>query len=102
MALFNKEKNQKRVSDLISVADILEPVKKQLGIDESFFIIAGVWDKEVGQDPQFLGFKDGVIFAQTQSSAVQYDINLRKKDIIEKLNQYLGSPKIKNLKIEIK
>ena len=103
MAIFNKEKNQKRVSDLVSVADILEPLKKQLGIDESFFIVASVWDKEIDpESAQFYGFKDGVVFAQTQYSAVQYDINLRKKDIINKLNQYIGKPAVKDIKVEIK
>ena len=98
-----KKKAPPRKSELIPVSDVLEIVKKQLGIDESFFVIFNVWDKEIGiEGAEVAGFKDGVIFVQTPYSAVQYDINLRKKDIIKRLNQYVGSNKIKNIKVEIK
>jgi hypothetical protein len=92
-----------RKSNLEPVNAVIEALKKELGLDESFFVIAKVWENEIGaQDVQISGFKDGTIYAQTQYNASQHDIMIRKKEIIKKLNQYTGSSKIKNIKIEIK
>jgi hypothetical protein len=83
-------------------SEIINLLKKQLGLDEEFFIIEKVWEKEVGiSDVKISGYKNGTIFACTQSSVASDDLGLRKKKIIEKLNQYLSSPRIKNIKIKI-
>lgn len=85
------------------VADILEPIKKMLGLDENLFAVMKVWDKELGIDGvEVCGYKDGTIFAQTKYSAAINEIMLRKKEIINRLNQYLGSAKIKNIKVSVK
>ena len=92
-----------RKSELTPVADILEPIKKMLGLDEDFFAVMKVWDKEIGiNGAEVCGYKDGTIFAQTQYNAVINEILIRKKEIINKLNQYIGSQKIKNIKVTIK
>lgn len=79
---------------------ILNDLKKQLGLDADFITLMKVWDKEVAI-AQICGYKNGTILAQTPSSAALAEINLRKREIIRKLNQYLGEPKIKNIKITI-
>jgi len=92
-----------RKSNLTAVSSVIKTIKQQLGLDEDFFIIANVWEKETGaQNIELCGFKDGVIYAQTPYSAGLNDIMLRKKEIINKLNQYLSIKKIRNIKIEIK
>ena len=91
-----------RKSNLTAVSSVITTIKQQLGLDEDFFIIAKTWEKETGaQNIELCGFKDGIIYAQTPYSAALNDIMLRKKEIINKLNQYLSAKKIKNIKIEI-
>ena len=98
-----KSEHCERKSNLEPVNAVMDALKKALGLDESFFAVAKVWDKEVGgQEVRISGFKDGVIYAQTPHSAALHDVTIRKKDIIGKINQYLGGSKIKNIKIEIK
>ncbi|AKL98485.1 DciA family protein [Endomicrobium proavitum] len=104
---FFEEKKQKykaeRKSNLTEVSGVMEALKKMLGLDSDFFTIAKVWDKEVNVDSaEISGFKDGVIYAQTPYSAAVHEINLRKKEIIRRLNQYIGTNKIKNIKVTIK
>jgi hypothetical protein len=85
------------------IAQIMNELKKQLGMDADFFTIAKVWNHEVNiASTQICGYKNGTIIAQTQSSTALAEINLRKKEIIKKMNQYLGETKIKNIKITIK
>ncbi|MDR3275160.1 MAG: DUF721 domain-containing protein [Endomicrobium sp.] len=85
-----------------SAAEIINLLKKQLGLNEDFFTIEKIWKKEVNiNGVEISGYKNGTIFAQTQSSVASSELTIRKKDIIKKLNQYLGSPKIKNIKIKI-
>jgi len=103
--LEEKQKQYKtaRKSNLTTVSEILEPIKKELGLDEDFFTVAKVWDKELGiEGVEIAGFKSGTIFAQTASSAAVNDIMIRKKEILKKLNQYLGKTKLKNIKVSIK
>jgi len=83
--------------------EIISSLKKHLGLDGVFFTVGKVWDKEVGiEGIEIIGYKNGTIFAQTRSSVASYEITVRKKEIIKKLNQYMGSRKVKNIKIDIK
>jgi hypothetical protein len=87
---------------LVRAGEIINILKKQLGLDETFFIVEKVWKKEVGmEDVNVTGYKNGVIFAQTHSSVVSYELTVRKNEIIKKLNQYFGNKKIKNIKVKI-
>ncbi len=88
---------------LIEVSSILKQITQQLGLDDNYYVIMSVWRVEIGNDNVELnGFKDGIIFATTSSAAYLNDLNLRKKQIINKLNQYLGKKLIKNIKCVIK
>ncbi|MDR2192137.1 MAG: DUF721 domain-containing protein [Endomicrobium sp.] len=108
MEMFTLEEKRKtyklqRKSNLTAVSSVIETIKQELGLDEDFFVIAKVWEKETGsQTIELCGFKNGVLYAQTPYSAALNDIMLRKKEIINRLNQYLSRKKIKNIKIEIK
>ncbi|OEG69692.1 hypothetical protein ATZ36_08030, partial [Candidatus Endomicrobiellum trichonymphae] len=62
-----------------------------------------IWEKEIGiSNIEIGGYKSGTIFAQTNSSAASWERTARKKEIIKKLNQYIGSSEIKNIKVKIK
>lgn len=89
--------------ELIEVSSILDKVKKSIGLDDAYFIIMSKWQQEVGNNKIILnGFRKGTIFAVTNSAIYLNDFNLRKRQIINRLNQYLGSKIIKNIKCEIK
>jgi hypothetical protein len=82
---------------------IMEAIKKELGLDEDFFIVAKVWEKELGiEGVEISGYKNGVIYALTDSSAAINEIMIRKKEILKKLNQYTGGGKLKNIIVKIK
>jgi hypothetical protein len=85
-----------------SAYDIINLLKKQLGLNEDFFIIERVWKKEINIDGIKLnGYKNGIIFIQTQSSVANSEFVIRKRSIIKKLNQYMINQKIKNIKLKI-
>lgn len=87
----------------ISSRKVIGLLRKQLGLDDVFFTLEKVWDREVGvEGVEIIGYKNGTIFTQTQSSVANYELTIRKKEIVEKLNQYIGNTKIKNIKVSIK
>jgi hypothetical protein len=103
LEIIKKKIEAKRKKESFSlVGDIMGEIRKQLGIDVDFFVLAKAWRQEIGiNDAELCGYKKGVILAQTQSPAAVNDINIRKKQIIKNLNQYLGGAKIKNIKVTI-
>ncbi len=89
--------------DLIEVSSLLPKIKKNIGLDDNYFIIMSKWQQEVGNNKVILnGFKNGILHVTTVSAAHLNDFNLRKRQIINRLNQYLGKKVIKNIKCEIK
>ncbi|MDR0977698.1 MAG: DUF721 domain-containing protein [Endomicrobium sp.] len=87
---------------LTKANEIINIIRERLGLVEEFFTIEHVWNKEVGiDDIEIIGYKNGTVFTKTQSSVAVSELNFRKKEIIKKLNQYIGSTKIKNIKIKI-
>jgi Protein of unknown function (DUF721). len=107
MDYFTEEKRKsykaERKSNLTAVSQVIEALKKELGLDENFFTVVKVWDKELGiEGVEISGYKNGVIYAQTDSSAAINEIMIRKKEILKKLNQYLGDKKLKNISVKIK
>lgn len=87
----------------VQAGDIINLLKKNLGLNEEFFTIMKVWQKEVGiEGVEIVSYRNGIILAQTESSVASFELRLRKKEIIKKLNQYVGNGLIKNIKIQIK
>jgi hypothetical protein len=89
--------------ELTEVSAVLKKISEQLGLNDDYFVIMSRWQQEVGNSKVVMnGFKNGIIFATTNSAVYLNDFNLRKRQIINKLNQYLGKKVIKNIKCEIK
>ena len=89
--------------EFTEVSSIIKKLSDKLGLNDDYFIIMSKWKQEVGNDKiELNGFKDGKIFASTKSAVYLNDFNLRKRQIINKLNQYLGRKVVKNIKCEIK
>ena len=89
--------------EFTEVSSILKKISDELGLNDTYYVIMSKWKQEIGNDKVELdGFKDGVIFASAKSAVYLNDLNLRKRQIINKLNQYLGKKVVKNIKCEIK
>ena len=89
--------------EFTEVSSILKKISDDLGLNDTYYVIMSKWKQEIGNDKVELnGFKDGVIFASAKSAVYVNDLNLRKRQIINKLNQYLGRKAVKNIKCEIK
>ena len=89
--------------EFTEVSSIIKQISDKLGLNDDYFIIMSKWQQELGNNKiELIGFKDGVIFASAKSAVYVNDLNLRKRQIINKLNQYLGKKLIKNIKCEIK
>ena len=89
--------------EFTEVSSIIKQISDKLGLNDDYFIIMSKWQQELGNNKiELSGFKDGVIFASAKSAVYVNDLNLRKRQIINKLNQYLGRKVIKNIKCEIK
>ena len=89
--------------EFTEVSSIIKQISSKLGLNDDYFIIMSKWQQELGNNKiELSGFKDGVIFASAKSAVYVNDLNLRKRQIINKLNQYLGRKVIKNIKCEIK
>jgi hypothetical protein len=103
IAEIDKKIESKRSKETFSRAGvILEIVKKELGIDIDYPVLLKIWENEIHPNKASIcGYRKGIVFAETDSAAAINDISIRKKQIIKKINQFLGSQKIKNIKIKI-
>jgi hypothetical protein len=103
IAEIDKKIESKRSKETFSRAGaILEIVKKELGIDIDYSVLLKVWENEIYPNKASIcGYRKGNILAETDSAAAVNDIATRKKQIINKINQFLGSQKIKNIKVKI-
>ena len=89
--------------EFTEVSSIIKKLSDKLGLNDDYFIVMSKWQQELGNNKiELSGFKDGVLFASAKSAVYVNDLNLRKRQIINKLNQYLGKKLIKNIKCEIK
>ncbi|MCL2389358.1 MAG: DUF721 domain-containing protein [Elusimicrobia bacterium] len=84
------------------VSDVIKSVQKRLGLSDELFVIMKVWTEVSGVDGScVVGFKSGVVDVEASSSIIANEILLSKRQIISKLNQYIGSKKIKSLRLRI-
>ena len=89
--------------EFTEVSSILKQISDNLGLNDTYYVIMSKWKQEVGNDKiELNGFKDGKIFASTKSAVYLNDFNLRKRQIINRLNQYLGKKAVKSIKCESK
>jgi hypothetical protein len=86
--------------------DIIERLKRHLGLDEKTDAIFKIWEKELGQLAQgvkLIGIKDGNLLAEAESNVHLQELTLRRREFVKKINQYFGNEKvIKTIKIRLK
>ena len=89
--------------DFEHISSVVNQLKKELGLDDNYYVLISVWEKEVGNNKVELnGFKNGTVFAKTESAVYLHDFNLKRGQLIKRLNQYFGKTVVKNIKCEIK
>lgn len=84
---------------------IIEVLKRQLGLDENISTVIQIWEREMGAQSRHVklaGFKKGQLIVDVSSSAHMQEITLRRREIINKINQYFGGEKIvKSIKVQL-
>jgi predicted nucleic acid-binding Zn ribbon protein len=89
-----------------SSKNLIEQLQRQLGIDERLYAVQKVWESELGplaRHAEILGLKKGVLVIEADSNAVLHELTLRKREILNKLNQFFGENKfLKQIKLQIK
>lgn len=85
---------------------IVSSLKKKLCLNENIIAITKIWDKELGQLAKNVvleGMQNGYLIVGAKSSSHFQEINLQKRKITNKINQYFGKEKIvKGIKARIK
>lgn len=86
--------------------EIVNLIKKQLGLDEKIYTVIQVWDKEVGPLSKFAeleAINKGQLIVEVSSSSVFQEMSLRRKELINKINQHFGKEKVvKGIKLRLK
>jgi len=85
------------------INEVIKQVTKELGFTDELFVVMKAWGGACGgAQAQVTGFKNGTVFVEAESSIDANEILLSRRQIIAKLNQYVGAGKIKTIKITIK
>lgn len=86
--------------------EIINVLKKNLGLDEKTYALFKIWEKELGslsKSAEIAGLKNGRLVVEVASSAHFQELTLRKRELTKKINQYFGSEKfIKEIKLKLK
>lgn len=85
---------------------IISSVRNQLGLDENTFVIIKACEKELGRygkNAELTGVVKGKLVIEVASSAHFQELSLRRKQIINKLNQHVqGRRIVKGIIIKLK
>lgn len=86
--------------------EVIEELKRTLGLDERIQIIIKLWNKEIGSLAKYVdlvGIQNGKLLVEVTSSSHFQELNLKKRSIIKNINQYFGNEKIvKDIKLKLK
>ncbi|MCK4532419.1 DUF721 domain-containing protein [bacterium] len=88
-----------------SAREIIEVIKKKIGLKEEKYKIHQIWmdvSGEIAQHTQVIKVKNGKIWVTVESPVYCQEIFLRKKELVEKINKAIGEEKIKDIKLTIK
>ena len=85
--------------------NIIKSVKTQIGLDEKTYTVFKIWDDILGplaKNARLTEIRRGQLIIDVASSSHFHELNIRKKELLKKINQYFGGEKVaKSLKIRI-
>jgi ligand-binding sensor protein len=83
-------------------AEVIEELKKLLGIDVDFVAMTKIWDTVINiHGSHISGYKNGMIYISALNSMTKSEITKDRDRIINLLNQYLGNDKIRKIKVMV-
>lgn len=86
--------------------EIIELLKKQLGLNEETSVILKTWDKEFApilNYAELIGIKDGQLIIEVLSSVHFQELALKRHEIITKINRHIGKESaVKGIQIRLK
>jgi spore maturation protein SpmB len=83
------------------VSEIIKSIQKKIGLTDELFVILKVWEHLNIGGSRAVGLKNTTLVVEADAAIIAGEILNSKRQIIAKLNQYIGSGKIKNIKINI-
>lgn len=96
---------ERRRKGFAGSSEIIDGLRRQLGLDENVYAIMQAWDREMGalaRHVKLAGIKKGILVVDVASSAHMQEITLRRRELIDKLNQYLGGKKVvKGIRVQL-
>lgn len=90
--------------ELVSAQNLVNGYLKKVGFDPERYAAFDVWDSLLGNmasHARAVGIRGGKIHVEVDSSVHLQELTLRKKEILRKLNGYLGRQKIKDVLFKI-
>jgi predicted nucleic acid-binding Zn ribbon protein len=89
----------------VSAESIIQILRKRLGLNEDIYAVMQIWERELGPIAAYAkiaGIKNGFIFVDVASSVHLHELTLRKRTLINKINQHFGKEKVvKGIKLQI-
>jgi hypothetical protein len=86
--------------------DIINLLKRQLGLDENTYAVMQIWERELGplaKYAELVAFQKRQLIVEVASSVHLQEMTLRRRDLINKINQYFGREKVvKDIKLRLK
>jgi predicted nucleic acid-binding Zn ribbon protein len=86
--------------------EIIELLKRKLGLNENTFAIMQIWKNELGAMAQYAeltGFKNGAIYVECATNVHLHELTLRRRELIKKINQHFGKARVvKDIKLKLK
>lgn len=83
---------------------IIEIIQERIGLNKENYAIYQIFEKTLGKlakNTKIIGIKEGTIWVIVEAPVYLQELFLIKKEIITKINQYLGNNKIKDIKFKI-
>jgi hypothetical protein len=86
--------------------EIINGLRRQLGLDDITYAVMRAWEHEAGallQGAELIGIQKGKLIVAVANSVYFQELMLRKRDLIKKINQYTGGEKVvKDIKLQLK
>jgi len=85
--------------------EIIEALRRQLGLDEKTYAIMRAWEREAGAFAPYAelaGIKKGTLVIEVTTPVHFQELTLRRRELLDKVNQYLGQKVIKNIRFQLK
>lgn len=93
-------------STIKSVGSVIDGLTQSLGIHQKLqeYEAVAQWDSIVGQKIAAMSVASkivrGVLFVKVRTSTWRNELNIRKKEIITKMNQTIGEEVVKDIKFQ--